>query len=529
MSGPVVCVLILTDGNPSEISVACDGVGDGLPDGLRKHYVTPEPWEALPLLRAGSGSGSVFAYFQGVDRASEVPVEPNLKATILAMACGLHGTRLVGDVVVGRVLMGEGEGEGGVGRVRNGGLRLEELCFDVDLRGKGGEELGWLKNAAMVNYSYKSELARFKEAFAPKENICKHCEGVHFCSEYCEFNAWSHKCVCPAWNVYISRRSSLSTFPYLTFPAVTTSPPFYASHEPYRDFLIGLGLYNEGWWGCELDGWEGGLSGSAKNVDCGVRVGVVEGFGDIGEGGFGQIGSPLETTTTNLDSYNLPIIKDWGEYYVMRSIPPESPVALLLHFPLTLFYGLQKFAKVQLEVARMLKKSLTIHIVGVEKELNFLDIFSELFSLFSKSDTSLTLVFVVRKDMLPSKCTSLNIDKENGNIIKVIAGSYNDDLSPDFDCGTGKPDVIIGMNAGLYAYDSWRFVVDYLRDSSTLGIFTDYNEWSGLNCASLGGEKCRNSMQVNPFRQPLALPVFSMNLPQFANGFFYCFNEQELE
>lgn len=80
------------------------------------------------------------------------------------------------------------------------------------------------------------------------------------------------------------------------------------------------------------------------------------GFGDVGEGGFGQIGSPLETTTTNLDSYNLPIIKDWGEYYVMRSIPPESPVALLLHFPLTLFYGLQKFAKVQLEVARMLKK-----------------------------------------------------------------------------------------------------------------------------------------------------------------------------
>lgn len=111
MSGPVVCVLIPTDGNPSEISVACDGVGDGLPDGLRKHYVTPEPWEALPLLRAGSGSGSVFAYFQGVDRASEVPVEPNLKATILAMACGLHGTRLVGDVVVGRVLMGEGEGK----------------------------------------------------------------------------------------------------------------------------------------------------------------------------------------------------------------------------------------------------------------------------------------------------------------------------------------------------------------------------------------------------------------------------------
>mmetsp|Transcript_11379 Transcript_11379/g.23051 ORF Transcript_11379/g.23051 Transcript_11379/m.23051 type:complete len:179 (+) Transcript_11379:176-712(+) len=177
----------------------------------------------------------------------------------------------------------------------------------------------------------------------------------------------------------------------------------------------------------------------------------------------------------------------------------------------------------------MLGKRVAVHIVGVEKELNFLDIFDEVFALFERSGVKLDLAFIVRPDMLPPRCEATVIDKGGGNIIRVVVGSYNDGLSPDFDIGSGKPDVVFGMNAGLYAYDSWRHVVDYLRESGTTGIFTDYNEWSGVNCASLGGKKSRDSLQINPFRQPLALPVYSMNLPQFANGFFYCFNEPELD
>lgn len=45
----------------------------------------------------------------------------------------------------------------------------------------------------------------------------------------------------------------------------------------------------------------------------------------------------------------------------------------------------------------------------------------------------------------------------------------------------------------------------------------------------MGGGDARDSLCVNPFRQPLALPVFSMALPQFSNGFYYCFNEVEME
>ncbi len=116
-------------------------------------------------------------------------------------------------------------------------------------------------------------------------------------------------------------------------------------------------------------------------------------------------------------------------------------------------------------------------------------------------------------------------------VIGVVSGTYGGEtLDPNFDIGTGPPDMIVAMNAGLYAYESWRSVVSYLHHNrGVVGVFTDYNEYSGVNCAALGGDKSRRSLTVNPFRQPRAMPVYSMNLPQFCNGFLYVFNEQELE
>lgn len=148
------------------------------------------------------------------------------------------------------------------------------------------------------------------------------------------------------------------------------------------------------------------------------------------------------------------------------------------------------------------------------------------------------LTFVVRRDMLPPKSRDrgatrepfLTLDLVSNLTLLVVSGTYGDDLDPNFDCGSGPPDMIIGLNAGLFAYESWRSVIVYLQQQGgVVGVFTDYNEHSGMNCASLGGSKSRKSLCVNPFRQPRAMPVMSMNLPQFSNGFMYAYNIQELE
>jgi hypothetical protein len=140
------------------------------------------------------------------------------------------------------------------------------------------------------------------------------------------------------------------------------------------------------------------------------------------------------------------------------------------------------------------------------------------------------MIFVVRKDMLPPKAHNVlnQIQLTEYLSISIVHGTYgSQDLDPNFDCGTGAPDMILGLNAGLYAYDSWRYVIEYLyHHKGVVGVFTDYNEHSGANCAALGGNR---KLVINPFRQPRAMPVYSMNLPQISNGFMYVFNEQELD
>lgn len=169
----------------------------------------------------------------------------------------------------------------------------------------------------------------------------------------------------------------------------------------------------------------------------------------------------------------------------------------------------------------------------------------------AKSHPLLELVFVVRKDMLPASLIGhrndngkygLNINVSPLLHVRIIEGTYGDSssMNPNLDCGSriGPPDMVMAFNAGLYAYPSWRSVLQYLKaQPNVVGVMTDYNEWSGLQCASLGGTSssttnnngCETTLQMNPFRQPRAMPVYSMNLPQFSNGFMYVFNPQELE
>jgi hypothetical protein len=146
------------------------------------------------------------------------------------------------------------------------------------------------------------------------------------------------------------------------------------------------------------------------------------------------------------------------------------------------------------------------------------------------------LTFIVREDMLPPKAA----DRDGGFDIKleltsnltllVKSGTYGGDLDPHFDVGSGSPDLIVGLNAGLFAYSSWKSVISFLHSNkNVVGVFTDYNEWSGTNCASLGGGKSRQSLSINPFRQPVALPVYCMNIPQMSNSFMYVLNEQHLD
>ncbi len=88
---------------------------------------------------------------------------------------------------------------------------------------------------------------------------------------------------------------------------------------------------------------------------------------------------------------NFAKLTSWNDYYNVRGIPLESPIALLCTFPLTLYYAVQEYGEVPVTIARMLKRPLRIHMVGVEKELNFLDLFKE-FGYLLPNDLEVSLM-----------------------------------------------------------------------------------------------------------------------------------------
>ena len=379
------------------------------------------------------------------------------------------------------------------------------------------------------------------------------------------FQSWSHKCLCSTWKIYVQRRSQLSKFPYLSgWQVPLLSEQCFTSEKIYQEFLINLGVITpatnttseeyhtqQNWWATELHGWSGGNSQSSKDVNPFHRVSYKEGFSlkdtalipeerHITNDDIDHANTTYnENTGASRDSAKLiqtdergiTILSSWEHYYRLRSLPPSSPIGLLATFPLTIYYSIQRYGTVPLTVAQMLERPLSIHVVGIEKELNFVDLFKELGYLMPKN-IDIEMTWIVRDDMFPENRNGKNLSLQlTANLkLSIVGGTYGQSLNPDFDIVGGPPDMVIGMNAGLFAYESWRHVISYLHHHKNIvGVFTDYNEHSGMNCAALGSWKSTNSLEVNPFRQMRAMPVYSFNLPQFSNGFVYVFNEQELE
>jgi hypothetical protein len=93
----------------------------------------------------------------------------------------------------------------------------------------------------------------------------------------------------------------------------------------------------------------------------------------------------------------------------------------------------------------MLNRSLRIHVVGVEKEMNFLDLFQEVGYLLPE-DFMVELVFVVHPDMLPSHCRcattddsgqfslSMTIGLTTNLTVQVVSGTYGIQSTSSLSC-----------------------------------------------------------------------------------------------
>lgn len=418
-----------------------------------KRLLDDKDYLETPLLRPRDEVAGLYAYFNnhfhGVSKEEEIRTA-NVRATRLAMACGLLSLRFFGNVLL---IRGFGFGFQDLRRddIEAATCISPDLreCIRVEIAGRNKETIikpipSWLANAAQNNYHDKAALAEVARAmdcggqeeeddefdnasdeeeervvekkkkrsptahdkaekpaeFVAKSSLCLHCrslvsticpdcEGAYFCctpKKSCRKLGWSHSCLCSTWKVYTSHRAKLSEFPFFReWAEELTSRAFQTQEKPYAMFLKSLGIEEDcsSWWTTEKYGWGGGDSHSAKRVDASVRNSFAEGFRPIVDLPPERAITEADIQRANLARNSLGLVKlsSWQGYYSLRGIPNTSPVALLCTFPLTIYYSIMRYGEVPVTVARMLKRPLRVHVVGAEKEINFLDLFKEVIYL----------------------------------------------------------------------------------------------------------------------------------------------------
>ncbi|EEB91563.1 hypothetical protein MPER_10055 [Moniliophthora perniciosa FA553] len=226
-----------------------------------------------------------------------------------------------------------------------------------------------------------------------------------------------------------------------------------------------------------------------------------------------------------------------------------------MDYPLTVYHMLVQCLEVTspTEGTRSTRKSLLVHFVGAEKELNFVPIFSEIALLLPYHDIELVMFG-------PAVTTLLENAKKNPS--SVAAKALSSPPRPIFEytapaeCGSGsisiylstdsywtkdnvpkhqKLDAIVACNAGMTSYSQWWDVVTASCEASVPFAVTDY--WAPIKQRELIAQSYKdpsyaiflNPIEANPFHRPgqNEMPTF-IRIPNHSNGFTLVVTSEEL-
>ncbi|KAL5003901.1 hypothetical protein ScPMuIL_017357 [Solemya velum] len=336
---------------------------------------------------------------------------------------------------------------------------------------------------------------------------CSSCRAVLYCSKQCQKQDWvqtadmkqhSHKMWCAKMKTYMKKELRLKEFPF-SLTEETTSPDFDKWH--LRKFLERHGVYKQGFWRRECTDW--------------IQPGHPVRFGDLPNDGDGVV-LPVEMTVLDESpSLPVPVLADWESYFRYRGLRLDSPIAILLQFPLTLYHIIQHCLPNSYSSwwETVDESELRIDILGVEKEVEMLQLFQETGLLMP--DKSLDIHMFGQK---VSKAVD-ELEKNYRNVkITVHKKLYHNKKS------IRKPHVVVGFNAGIGAYASWSDTMKLLKEEKIPAFFTDYCQYScegGNIIMQKLGLGTTSSPVINPFRSPVRRESEETDMPWYSNGFLY--------
>ncbi|XP_058415911.1 zinc finger MYND domain-containing protein 15 isoform X2 [Diceros bicornis minor] len=325
-----------------------------------------------------------------------------------------------------------------------------------------------------------------RHSFEVKLTPCPQCSAVLYCGEACLRADWrrcpddvSHRFWCPRLAAFMERAGELATLPFT-----------YTAGDPYQL-----------------------LQGDGPALMPPVPP-------DSPRGLFGS----------------------WQDYYTWRGLSLDSPMAVLLTYPLTVYYIIthlvpQSFPELNIQN----KQSLKIHVVEAGKEFDLVMVFWELLVLLPHMALELQFVgdglppesdqqhFTLQRDSpevsaRPGPGVSARLSsgtKEKGSRrdlqIKVSARPYHLLQGP-------KPDLVIGFNSGFGLKDTWLSSLPRLQSLRVPAFFTESSEYGcvmddqTMAVATGGGT---SPPQPNPFRSPFRLRAGDNCMPWYCNAFIF--------
>ncbi|XAR65006.1 hypothetical protein NMG60_11008939 [Bertholletia excelsa] len=359
----------------------------------------------------------------------------------------------------------------------------------------------------------------------PPVRRCARCEAVAYCSVSHQISHWSfHKEECERLEQQMKRADVLNEFPF-TF-AHQATVQVCEGRETRCSFLTKRGIHQQGMWKHECC-----CAGSVASSNCSR---LIKGWN-------------LPSTLCPCTGPSSPIpeqLSGWEHYYEWRSIPLDSPVALLLHWPLTLYQAIQLAAAGKL--IHEIRNELRIHYLGPDKELHQLAAFGELRALFPGVEVHIELVGPAipqfrngericidsYANCADKQCScnysrenlsSLRVDRTSAVTIRLHKGHYHDlygDILKD-----SLPHLIFAANAGIAVYKSWLPTIELIKELNVPAVFSDYCEEASYLAASclstISGHPPSIPIQLNPFRQPMVVEDSVLHLPCYSNCFLF--------
>ncbi|CAN0925694.1 Zinc finger MYND domain-containing protein 15 [Linum grandiflorum] len=355
----------------------------------------------------------------------------------------------------------------------------------------------------------------------PATRRCGGCGAVAYCSVSHQLSHWDyHKQECERLEQQMKFIEFLNDFPF-TFSDEATLEVF-EKRETSCSFLSKRGIHGLGMWRYVCGCWESLAVADSTRLEH-------QGWDLPGE--LCPCYGPASVKPDALNS--------WKDYYEWRCIPLHSPVSLLLHWPLTVYYATQ-IATAGIS-ALVTSKQLCIHYLGPEKELSQLAVFGELSALFPGICVHVELIGPaipetrdgekINIDNYPNcqdtdcscRSSKRNTGKSPAVTLMLRRGLYHDryrDIAED-----SVPHIVVSPNAGIAAYPSWLPTVELIKEMNIPAVFSDYCEEAchlAAECiTSVTGHPIRIPIQLNPFRQPLVVEDSPLYVPCYSNCFLF--------